>query len=163
MGTWLQLYKISHHQIQPTLPNVIVPTVLTCQLLLPYDEGHGETLECRLLCCWVMWRTVRSLKKLQAQSTSEAEKQKQYYDRKASAISLETITWSWLKLMPTRGRGKWRTSGRRNHMKWNTKLLKKSLHTSWRTNRQDNHEHSTKTNLSHHSCRGDSPLCGHAS
>ena len=27
------------------------------------------------------------------------------------------VTWYWLKLMPTGGGGKWRTSGRRNHMK----------------------------------------------
>ena len=33
------------------------------------------------------------------------------------------VTWSWLKLMPTRGRGNWRTSGRRNHMKWYARSL----------------------------------------
>ena len=57
------------------------------------------------------------------------------------------VTWSWLKLMPTGGRGKWRTGGRRNHMKWNTKLLKESLCTSWKTSRQDVYESSTKTDF----------------
>ena len=59
----------------------------------------------------------------QVQYTSEAERQKWYYDRKANAISLEKVTSLWLKLIPMRGTGKWRTSGRRNHMKWNIKLL----------------------------------------
>ena len=55
------------------------------------------------------------------------------------------VIWSWLKQLPTRGRGKWRTSGRRNHMKWNTKLLKVSLRASQRISGWDAHESSTKT------------------
>ena len=55
------------------------------------------------------------------------------------------VTWPWLKLTPTGGRGKWRTGGRRNHMKWSTRLLKASLPTSWETSGQDAHESSTKT------------------
>ena len=54
------------------------------------------------------------------------------------------VTWSWLKPMPTKGRRKWR---RRNCTKWNAKLLRVSLHTSWRTSGQDAHESSTKTNF----------------
>ena len=57
------------------------------------------------------------------------------------------VTLSWLKPTPTRGRGKWRTGGRRNHMKWNARLLMASLHTLWRTGRQDAHESSTKTDF----------------
>ena len=41
-----QLYEISHHWIQPTLPYVLVSTVLTHSPLLPHDEGNGETLVC---------------------------------------------------------------------------------------------------------------------
>ena len=57
------------------------------------------------------------------------------------------MTWSWLKLMPTKGRGKLRTGGRRNHMKWSDRLLKACLPTSWKTSRQDAHESSTKTDF----------------
>ena len=60
---------------------------------------------------------------------------------------LSQVTWSWLKLMSTRGRGKWRTCGRRNHTKWNAELLMASLGTSWRTRGQDAHESSTKTDF----------------
>ena len=45
----------------------------------------------------------------------------------------DQATWSWLKLMPTRGRGKWGTGGRKNHMKWSIKLQKASLPTLWKT------------------------------
>ena len=55
------------------------------------------------LCEW-LWE---AFNELQVQSTSEAERQKWYYDRKANAISTGTkVTWSWLKLTPTKGRGK---------------------------------------------------------
>ena len=37
------------------------------------------------------------------------------------------VTWSWLKLMPTGGGGKWRTGGRRNCTKWGARLMKASL------------------------------------
>ena len=33
------------------------------------------------------------------------------------------VTWSWLKPMPTGGTGKWRTGGRRNHMKWSANVV----------------------------------------
>ena len=48
-------------------------------------------------------------------------------------------TWSWLKLMPTKGGERWKTDGRSNHMKWNAELLKASLPTSWQTSKQDAH------------------------
>ena len=57
------------------------------------------------------------------------------------------VTWSWLKLTPTRGRGKWRTGGKENCMKWNTMLLTGSLHTLWRTNGLDIHRSSTETDF----------------
>ena len=54
------------------------------------------------------------------------------------------VTWSWLKPMLTKGRGRWKTGERRNWMKWNAELLKASLPTSWRTSRPDAHESSTR-------------------
>ena len=42
-------------------------------------------------------------------------------------------TWSWPKLMPTKGGERWKTTGRRNCMKWNAELLRVSLPTSWKT------------------------------
>ena len=56
-------------------------------------------------------------------------------------------TWSWLKLTPTKGGERWKTSGRRNHMKWNAGLLKVSLPTPWRTGRPDAHESSNRINF----------------
>ena len=56
-----------------------------------------------------------AFKEAQAQSTSEAERQRQYYDHK----------------------------GRRNYMKWNVELLKVSLPTSWKTSKLDAHKSST--------------------
>ena len=57
------------------------------------------------------------------------------------------VTRSCLKLTPTKGRERWRTGGRRNPMKQNTKLLKVSIPTSWKTIRQYAHESSTKTDI----------------
>ena len=57
------------------------------------------------------------------------------------------VTWSWLKLMPTRGGGKWRISRRRNHMRWTGKLWKVFLSTSWRASRKDAHRSSTETDF----------------
>ena len=58
------------------------------------------------------------------------------------------VTWSWQKPMPTKGWEKWKTSGRRNHRKWNAGLLKVSLHTSWRTSGPDAHESSIRIDFS---------------
>ena len=57
------------------------------------------------------------------------------------------VAWSWLKPMPTGGEGKWRTSGRRNLLKWSIRLLRVSLPTLWKTSRQDACASSTKTDL----------------
>ena len=46
-----------------------------------------------------------TFKEAQMQSTSEAERQKRYYDRKANAISLEPGDLDLLKPMPTGGGG----------------------------------------------------------
>ena len=53
------------------------------------------------------------------------------------------VTWSWLKLMPTKGQERWKTCGRKNHTKWNAELPKVSLLTPWKTSGLDTHESST--------------------
>ena len=69
------------------------------------------------------------------------------------------VTWSWLKLMPTGGGGKWRTSGRMNCTKWNARLQKASLTTSWKTSGQDAHKFSTETDFSSLLLQRGLPLC----
>ena len=69
------------------------------------------------------------------------------------------VTWSWLKLISTRGRGKWRASWRRNYMEWNTELLKESLCALWKTSGQDAHESSTKTDFFSSLLPKWTPLC----
>ena len=49
-------------------------------------------------------RLQKAFKEAQTQSMSEAQRQKQHYDRKGNDISLESVTSSWIKPMPT-GRG----------------------------------------------------------
>ena len=72
------------------------------------------------------------------------------------------VTWSWLKPILTKGGRKWGAGGRRNCTKWNAELLRVSLHTSWRTSRQDAHESSTKTDFCLFSPNGYPPLYGYA-
>ena len=50
------------------------------------------------LCEWLC----KAFKEVQAQSSTEAERQRQYYDHKANAISLNQVTWSSQKPMPTK-------------------------------------------------------------
>ena len=67
------------------------------------------------------------------------------------------VTWSWLKLMPTGGGGKWRTDGRRNCSKWNARWLRASLPISWGTSRQGAHKSSTENDF--FPSLPQSPLC----
>ena len=120
---------------------------LPIDVLFPHDKGHKETPVCSRLHCQVMWMAGKAFKEAQVQSTSEAERQKWYYDRKANAISMEPGNLVLAKAHAYRGGGKWRTGGRRNHMKWNTRLLKVSLPTLWGTSRQDAHQSPTKTDF----------------
>ena len=80
-----------------------------------------------------------AFKEVQAQPISEAERQKQYYDRKANAVSLEPGDLVLAKANTYKGK--------RNHMKWNTEWLRVSLCTLWRTSRQKTHKSSTKTDF----------------
>ena len=152
--------KIGHHQIQPTLPDVWAPTVLTHWLLFPHDKGHerNTSMLTTTLLSYVNGCGKPSRKhkcsphqRLRDRSGTMIEKLMPFHWNQA--------TWSWLKLMPTRGRGKWRTSGRRNCMKWSAKLQKASLPTSWKTGRWDAHKSSTKTDFFSSLChKGDPPL-----
>ena len=81
-----------------------------------------------------------AFKEAQVQSSSEAEKQRWYYDIRPMPFHWNQVSWSWQKPTPTKGGERWKTGRRRNHMKWNVGLLKASLHTSWRTSRPDAHE-----------------------
>ena len=80
---------ISCHWIQPALFDVQTSTTLTHWLIFPQSKGHEETPVCWSLHCWVMWMIAEAFKEDWLQSTSEAERQKWHYDRKANAISLE--------------------------------------------------------------------------
>ena len=92
------------------------------------------------LCEWLH----EAFKEAQVQSTSEAERQRWYYDHKANAISLEPGNLVLAKANAYKGRRKVKeTGGRRNHTKWNAGLLKASLPTLWRTSGPDAHESST--------------------
>ena len=59
-------------------------------------------------------RQRETFKEAQVQSTSEAERQKWYYVRKANAISLEPGDLVLAKANAYMGGGKWRIGGRRN-------------------------------------------------
>ena len=100
-----------------------------------------------LLGCQVAWITARSLQGSKSSPHQRLGDRSDTMTGRIMQFHWRQVTWAWLKLMPTRGRGKWRTGGRRNCMKWNTKLLKESLHTSWRTSGWDAHESSTRTDF----------------
>ena len=118
-----------------------------CQLHLPINfyfpmmrgmEKH-QCVDCYIakLCEW-LWKAFREL---------QAQSNRSDYDRKANAFSLKTGDLVLAKADAYKGRGKWRTSGRKDCMKWDTRLLMASLCTSWKTSRWDAHESSTKTDF----------------
>ena len=84
--------------------------------------GHGERLSCQLLCCWVTWMTVRSLQGGTSTVHLRGWDRSGAMTGKLMLFHWRQVMWSWLKLTPTGGRGKWRTGGRRNHIKWNTQV-----------------------------------------
>ena len=75
-----------------------------------------------------MWMTWEAFKEVQVQSTSEAGRQKWYYDKKANAVSLEPGNLVLAKANPYKGKRKVKDGGRRNCTKWNAELLRVSLH-----------------------------------
>ena len=104
IGACLQLYKIGNHWIQPSLIDVWVLTMLTHWLLFPHDMGHQKH-QCvdhyiAKLHEWLL----EAFKKAQVQSTSEAERQKWYYNRKANAVSLKPGDLALAKVDAYRGR-----------------------------------------------------------
>ena len=88
-----------------------------------------------------------TFKEAQVHCTSEAERQRWYYDHKANAIHWNQVTWSWLKPMATKGGERWKTGGRRNHTKWNAEMPRASLLITWKTSRLDAHKCSTRINF----------------
>ena len=119
-------------------------SVLTTTLL-SYVNGYGKPLE-RLKCIpHQRWRDRRGT-----------------MIGKLMPFHWNQVTWSWLKPMPTGGEEKWRTSGRRSHMKWSTRLLKASLPTLWGTSGQWMFmSPPPKLTFPHCSYRGDFSLYGH--
>ena len=83
-------YKISCHQVQPALPDVWEMTTPAHWFLFSHYCDHRKTWVCWSLHCWLMWATAWSLQGSEVQSSSKAERQRQYYDHKANAISLES-------------------------------------------------------------------------
>ena len=118
--------------------------MLTYWVLFPHSEGHGEAPTCWPLCCQAMWITAGCSKEVQMQSTSQAERQKRYYDRKANALSLEPGDLVLAKANAYSGGQRWRIGGRRNHMKQSAKLGKVSFPTSWKTSGPNAHDSSTE-------------------
>ena len=108
------------------------------QLLFSHYCEHRKTPACQSLHCWLMWVTAWSL-----QGSTSCSPHLRLKGRGDTMIvrpmpfHWNQVTWSWQKQMPTKGGERWKTSGRRNHVKWKTRLLKVSLHTLWRTSRLD--------------------------
>ena len=96
------------------------------------------------------------------QSTSEAQRQKQYYNRKANGISLQPGNLVLAKDNAYRGKRKVQDWWEEEPYEMEFQAAEASLPTLVGTRRQDTHESSTKTNFSHNSYRGDSTLYGHA-
>ena len=134
----------------------------SCELLFPYMIRcmTENTSMLTTVLHWAVWMIAReTFKEAQVQSTSEVERQKWHYDRKANApFHWRQVTWSWLKLTCLQGKEeRWRIGGRRNHTKWSAKLWKASLPTLWQK-QQTGHSLSPpmKLTFSHCSNRGDS-------
>ena len=85
----------------------------------------------------------KAFNEAQAQSTSEAERQRDPMIVKLMLFHWNKMTWSWLRPTPTNEGERWKTGGKRNHMKWNAGLLKASLPTLWRTSGLNAHQSST--------------------
>ena len=94
------------------------------------------------LCEW-LWET---FKEAQVQSTSEAEKQMWYYDRKANALSLDTGDLVLAEADAYKGKRKEKDWWKEEPYEEASSPME-SLHTLCRTGRQDAHESSTKTNF----------------
>ena len=106
------------------------------------------------LCEW-LWE---AFKEVQEQSTSEARRQKWYYDRKANAMSLEPGNLILAKDNTYKGMRK--VKDQWEEELWYARLLRVLLHTSWWMSRHD-----TQFLYQNHffSCRGHSPLYIHVS
>ena len=88
------------------------------------------------LCEW-LWE---AFKEVQVQSTSEAERQKYYYGRKANAISLEPGDLVLAKADTFKGKRKVKDW-------WECQVAEGIPSCLMKTSRQDTHESSTETNI----------------
>ena len=82
---------------------------------------------------------------------------------RSDTVTERLMLYYWSQAIPTKERRKWRTGGKRNHMKQCARSQRASICISWRMSRQDAHEFSTETDVSHFLCEGYSPLYSHAS
>ena len=89
----------------------------------------------------------KAFKAAQVQSTTELKGRGNTMIVKVMPFHWNQATWSWLKLMPEKGGERWKTSGKRNHMKCNTELLKASLLALWKTSRPYTYESSIGINF----------------
>ena len=121
--------------------------MLTHWLLFPHDKGNKNTSMLTTTLSSYMNSCSKPLKRLKCSPCQIKRDRSDIMIRKLMPFHWNQVTWSWIKLMPTGGGGKWRTSGRRNHIKWSARLLRVSLPISWGTIGQDTHESSTKTNF----------------
>ena len=122
--------------------------MLNHELLFCHNKGHKNTSMLVTMLLSYVNGCGKPLKRLKCSPCQRQRDRSSTMMGKLMPFHWNHVTWSWLKPMPTGGGGKWRTSGRRNHMKWSPRLLKASLPTSWWTSRQDAHESSTATDFS---------------
>ena len=120
-----------------------VMTVPAYWLLFSHYCEHRKTPVCWSLHCWLMWMTAQSLqRKCKHSAHLRLKGRGDTMIVRPIPFHWNQVTWSWQMQMPTKGGEKWKTGGRRNHMKWNAGLLKASHHTLWRTSGPDAYESS---------------------
>ena len=97
---------------------------------------------------------------MQAQSTSEVERQKQYYDRKANAISLETGDLVLAKSDAYKGKGKVKDCWEEELYEVEHQVAEGVLVPCEEPAGRMLMSPSSKLTFSHPSCRKDSPVYG---
>ena len=90
VGTCLQLYKVGHHWVQPALLMLRCQTHLHVDFYFPMIWGIENLWHDSNYIAGLYEQLQEVFKEAQEESTAEAKRQKQYYDRKANTILLET-------------------------------------------------------------------------
>ena len=129
-------------------------TVPTHWLLFSHYHEHRKTPVCQLLHYWLMWVIVQSLQGSEVQSTSEAERKRQYYDHKVNAISIEPGNLVLAKADAYKGRRKVKDQWEEEPYEVECRIAETSLPTSWRTSRPDTYESFTAIDFYHQPCNG---------